>query len=48
MNAIRDRKQHEEAVKMNGLRNLKISHKLIGGFLATSIYCWSSWWDWNV
>ena len=32
-----DRKLHREAVRMKGLQNIKMSHKLIGGFVATSL-----------
>ena len=32
-----ERKLHREAVRTKGLQNIKISHKLIGGFVATSL-----------
>ena len=32
-----ERKLHREAVRMKGLQNIKMSHKLIGGFVATSL-----------
>ena len=32
-----ERKVHREAISLKGLQNIKMSHKLIGGFVATSL-----------